>query len=231
MPVGPIGVTAFWRACRRSSGGGWPAAAIGQLVGVQVQRDEGDRGQAGLLDQDLVDERQDRAGTWVEARGGPDGVADEARQRRCLDALAGDVAEEDEMAAVGGRDDVVEVAADVRSQLTRLVARGDGEVRDMREFFRQQAGLQRVRDAFLRGVEAGVLDGGRRSQREVLGELEIVLVEAASAVGGDERDGAEGVLARAHRDDHHRAHADVADRLQLVRVARSPARAARPGSP
>ena len=74
--------------CRRacSSGGGWPAAATVSLVAVDQRADERDRREPRLLDQDLVDQPQDRARARVEAGGGAHRVADERGQRGGLDA-------------------------------------------------------------------------------------------------------------------------------------------------
>jgi len=68
------------------------------------------------------------------------------------------------------------------------------------------------------GIEAGVLDGGRGAQGEILRELEVVVAEAAAALGGGERQRAERAVGGPHRHDHQRAHADPSDRLELLRV-------------
>ena len=79
-------------------------------------------------------------------------------------------------------------------------------------------------------VQAGVLDRGRGAQREVLGEREVVLVEAAAAVGGDERDRAERLARRrASARSSPSACRSPADRLQLLGVVDRLRRAARPG--
>ena len=181
-------------------------------VGLHQRAHRGHQRQPRLLAQHLVDEREHARRARVEAGGHPRRVAHQRGQRGRLDALAGHVAEHDEMAGGDGQD-VVEVAADVGAALARLVRRVGLPAGQLGQALRQQARLQRVRDALLRRVQARVLDGGGGAQRQVLGEREIVLVEHAPALRRHERDHAERLVADAHRHRHRRAHAELADQL------------------
>ena len=190
---------------------------------VAVGRDErahgGHQRQSRLLAQHLVDERQHARGPRVEAGGHAGRVAHQRGQGGRLDALAGHVAEHDQVAALD-RQDVVEVAAHVGVALAGLVSRARLPARQLGQALRQQARLQRVRHALLRRVQARVLHRGGGAQREVLDEAEVVLVEAAAALGRDQRDHAERLVAEPHRHGHGRAHAQLADQPQVLLVPR-----------
>ena len=66
--------------------------------------------------------------------------------------------------------------------------------------------------------EAGVVDGDRRTARDLGGELEVALVERPSRLAcRRERQRADGAAAGGQRNDERRAQAELADRLEQVR--------------
>ncbi len=195
------------------------AAGHGQPRAVDQRADERHRAQPRLLDEDLVDEVQDRAGLGIEARRGPHRVADEARQRGGGDPLAGHVAEEREVAAAAGSDDVVEVAADLGALLARLIGGGAEPVRAARAAARaagSTAACARPAPGPRRGGRSGSRsrlagrDPGRTRSRCRVKRRPLSAVISVSAPSD--------LLPRPHRHDHHAAHPERADRLELLGV-------------
>ena len=174
-----------------------------------VEVHAGDRAEAvvGLLaaQHHLADPAQDRGRRAAADRRGADRVARQRRHRGGLGALALHVADDREPVAVGGREDVVEVAADLVALAGGAVDGAELEARDVGQQRRQQRGLERLGDRRPRAVQARVVDRRRRAQRQVLGQRQVALVEAAARLGADERDRADRAVAHAHRRDHRRA--------------------------
>ena len=212
IPAGPSSTTF---PARRSSGGGWPAAATvirDPSISTHTSVTGASRGCSTRIS---LTSASTAAGPRVEARRGAHGVAHERGERGGGDALAGHVAEEHEVAAAVGGHDVVEVAADLGALLAGLVGRGAAPAGQLRQALGQQAGLERVRDADLRLVQARVLDRGRGAQREILREREVVVAEAAAAVGGDQRERAERLLSPT------RIGTTITERMPIARIASS----------
>ena len=140
------------------------------------------------------------------------------RGRRC--ALARHVAH-DRHPPAGDREDVVEVAADARRLARGAEARGDRHTGDLGQPRRQQRVLERARDQHALAVHARVLDRHAGAPPELLGELEIHLVEPPAGVAGRaQRDRADDPLAGDERDDQRRQRADAPQRGELGEVAR-----------
>ena len=155
--------------------------------------------------------------------GRADRVARERRDRRGFGALPAHVAHDREPLALAGREQVVEVTADLMTVAGGAEQRCGLEAGDLRQDRRQQRRLQRLRDRRARAIEARVLDRCPGSQAEVLGEGDVARTEAASGLRGDEGDGSEHVVAGAQRHRHRRHHPEGAQQVQLARrVGRRP---------
>ena len=93
--------------------------------------------------------------------------------------MARDVADRDRDAAVVEDDHVVPVAADPRVGLGGQIAGGHGESGDERERGRQQASLERLDDASLVLVAAGVANRQRRAVGEQAEQRDLLRAEVA----------------------------------------------------
>ena len=171
--------------------------------------------------QRVVQAPQDRAGLGLVGRCRAHRVPRHRRDRRGVRALAGDVADDDHPAALD-REQVVEVAADLRRLPGRAEARGDRQPRQVGEPRRQQAALQRHGDVGAGGVDAGVLHRDAGAAPELLGEPQVALPEHAPRVArrGD-LDRPERPVAGSQRDDEDRARVDLAHHLRHALVARA----------
>ncbi len=103
--------------------------------------------------------RQDLAG-WV-ALGciGADGIVQRGHHDRGLDSPAGDVADHEDEASVGGGDHIEPIAPDLHHVQAGLVPRGDLHSGDLRDDPRKERTLQRFGKALLLAVETFVLLG------------------------------------------------------------------------
>ena len=127
-------------------------------------------------------------------------VAHHRGQRRRGRALAGDVADQ-ACPAVLGREELVEVAAHVHAPIHAggPVQRGELPTGDLGELVRAQAPLQDLGDVGERRVQTGVLDRHRGPVGELLGQLEVALVQAPVRLGGQQRHHPDDPGRRAHR--------------------------------
>ena len=204
--IGPGAPSSRTAPSRMRSGSGWPAESEASTRSPPVravQPDHRERASAmlGLLGQRAVD-RGDRASSWTAGvlGDGPQRVAHEPGQRRRARALARDVADADGPAR-GGREGVVEVAADVVELARRAVERRGPQPGHRRQLRRAQALLQLPRDlgALLR--QAGVEHGDRGAAAELLGQPAVLVGERARPA---ERQRPELAAAGAQRDDEPR---------------------------
>jgi hypothetical protein len=124
-----------------------------------------------------VEPPQRLLGRVVVERAGAQRVAGERGDGGRLRALAGDVADHHRPLLRRAREDVVEVPADLVELARRAVAGGQHGAGDLGQPRRQQARLQRVGDVGALGVEARVVDRGGRAPGELLGELDVDLLE------------------------------------------------------
>ena len=112
-----------------------------------------------------------------------------AHDRRGVDVVAGDVADDQRDLAVLQRDDVEPVAACLRGPVGRLVAVGDLEACYFRDGPGQQAALEGDGGVALAGVEACVVDVHRRAGGEVADQLQVGVVIRIRLFGpGEGRD-------------------------------------------
>ena len=178
----------------------------------------GDQRQVSLLEQQAVQQPQDPARGQPEQCGRPSRVARERGQRCRPYALAGHVAD-DQRERLLAAEQVVEIAADLAALLAGVIQRGGSPAAEGRQPGWSEAPLQRPGRIAALLVEARVLGRAGGASSEVLGESQIVGVEAVPRLCRDERDCAEHAVARAHRHDHQRAHLELAHELQLRLVA------------
>ncbi len=118
-------------------------------------------------------------------------------------------------------DDLALALAADTAQLHQLDAGQDGSQRvaQLVAEHGQKFVLAAVRLARLL-VQARVVDRHGGAQAQLLGHLQIRLLEPALRGGGDERDGAEGAAARGHRHDDGRAEAEPAQEGLVLAVGR-----------
>ena len=158
------------------------AAAHRQLRRPARQVDEraGDRAEAParrlVVEHRLAHPLQDRRRRAPPRRRRPQRVARESGHGRRLGALAADVADHEVPLPLGGREDVVEVSADLEPLPRRVIRRGQLRAGHVRQVRRQQRRLQRLRDPRRRPVEPRVLHRGTRPQPEVLRHLHVLHV-------------------------------------------------------
>ena len=105
-------------------------------------------------------------------------VAGECRQRGRLGALADDVADHRDPAAIG-EDDVVEVATDVVGPSRGPIGAAELPTLDPWQRPRDQAGLEGPGDVELLGVQLGAVDDDADLTAQVAGQLQIPLVKPA----------------------------------------------------
>ena len=141
------------------------------VVELQPHARERDEAPGALAQHRRVEPAQDAGRGPVAHDRGADRVAGERGHRGGLGALAAHVAHDREPLALAGREQVVEVAADLVALAARSVQRGRLQASDHRQLGRQQRALERLRDRRARAVQARVLDRGADPQREILGEL------------------------------------------------------------
>ena len=167
-----------------------------QLVvfGIEFEEDAGDVALAcfGTFGAVLVVETRDefgegKAGADAGAKGGAEGGRDDSGG----EALAGDVGYGHDLGAIGKRDDVDAVAADL---VTGAVADGDGVAGDLGHVLRNEAalngagGVEILLDAGpgeAAFVVAGVFDGNGGLEGEALEEVFFVNGEGAAVGSGD----------------------------------------------
>ena len=128
---------------------------------------------AGLVAQRAVQQREDAGRADLVGRRGAHRVAGERGHRGGVRALALDVADQRRPRAVAGREQVVEVAAELDPLAGRPEADGGAQARDGRQAAGPQRALQRARDRALAVVELGVGDRDRGELGE-LGEDRLV---------------------------------------------------------
>ncbi len=221
------------RACRprgRGSGAGarrWRARA-GRLSAVSSTRGErgGDEARRLLAQQRVVEADElvarAQAGDGVRAQR----VAGERRDRGRLRALAADVADDERVAPVALREDVVEVAADLVALARGAVGRGQLQAVDLRQMRREQRALERLGRARALLVEARVLDRDRRLGRDPHDHVLVLGAEHAGLGVAEEQAADDVAVAR-----HDRARRGSCGRADGPPACRGRARCGRSAGP
>ena len=124
-----------------------------------------------------VEALQGAAGRGVLERGGAQRVARQRGDGGGLGALARHVADDERPLGRRALEDVVEVAADLVELAGGAIAGGHQRARDLRQALGQELDLQGVGDPAALGVEPGVVDRHAGARRELLGQLDVGLLE------------------------------------------------------
>jgi len=184
-------------------------------VGVEVEDEAGGESALEAVVEAAVEAREDEGGRVTEIRKGADGADDEGDGHGGAEAFAADVAESDDVGAVGQGDDLEEVAADF---LGGAVGAGEGVAGERGESFGNEdleeflGGEQLLLDGLLaaeslaRVGDDGVDDGEQEQEARQVLEREAVagdgeergheaaaegpVGEAAALLEGDGNDGA-----------------------------------------
>ena len=150
-----------------------------------------------------------------------DGGAQSSHGGRGVDAVADDVADHEGDPRAGQRDDVVPVSAHLR--VCRQVAVRDLDGSLFGQSARQQAVLEGQGHGVFAGVAAGVVDAHRRQSHDLLGEGEIVVLEAGGVRRAQEGDQAQDHAARPQRHGDQGVESGVEDPGGSFRVLGGPA--------